>query len=64
VSNLRPCEGRFWGQFVLFLIDVEPQSGDSQPQLGVLLITDEKIVDTIHVQILGYLQVFHLSLIS
>jgi len=26
--------------------------------------TDEKIVDTIHVQILGYLQVFHLSLIS
>lgn len=49
---------------VLFVIDVKAQCVHSQPQLGAFLVLDVEVVDPIHLQILGYLQVLHHGVFS
>lgn len=44
---------------VLFVVDVETQGVHPQPQLGSFLVLDAEVVDPVHLQILGYLQVLH-----
>lgn len=48
---------------VVLLVNVESQSVHSQPQLGSLLVLDVKVVDSIHLQVLGDLQVLHYSVL-
>lgn len=53
-----------WSQWlfkspVLFLIDVQSQSVDSQVQVCALLVLDLKVVDAIHFQVLSNLQVLN-----
>lgn len=40
---------------VFFIVDVEAESVHSQPQLRAFLVLDVKVVDPVHLQILGYL---------
>lgn len=49
---------------VFFIINVEAEGVHSQPQLRAFLVLDVKVVDPIHLQILGYLQVLHHSILS
>lgn len=49
---------RGFGSLVLLLVDVDTQSVDPQPQVCALLVLDVKVIDAIHLQVLGDLQVF------
>lgn len=49
---------------VFFIINVEAEGIHSQPQLRAFLVLDVKVVDPIHLQILGYLQVLHHGILS
>lgn len=49
---------------VFFIINVEAEGVHSQPQLRAFLVLDVKVVDPIHLQILGYLQVLHHGILS
>lgn len=44
---------------VVVLINVEAEGVHPQPQLGALLVLDLKVVDPIHLQVLGNFQIFH-----
>lgn len=44
---------------VILLVDVEPQSVDSQPQVCALLVLDFKVVDAVHLQVLRDLQILN-----
>ena len=57
VSDLTPGEANLGGKLVFFLIDIEPKSIHSQPQLRPLLVLDGEVVDSVHLQILCYLQI-------
>lgn len=48
---------------VFFLINIKSQSIDSQKQICAALVLDLKVVDTIHLQILGDLQILHHGII-
>lgn len=49
---------------VFFIVNVEAKSVHSQPQLRAFLVLDVKVVDPVHLQILGYLQVLHHGVLS
>lgn len=49
----------FFDSLVLPLVDVQSLTVDSQPQLRALLVPDFKVVEAIHVQVLGDLQVLN-----
>lgn len=44
---------------VLLLINVESQGVHSQPQICSFLVLDVKVVNSVHLQVLGDLQVLH-----
>lgn len=48
---------------VVLLVDVQPQSVDSQPQVCGLLVLDLEVVDAVHFQILSNLQVLEHGLL-
>lgn len=49
----------FFDSLVLLLVDVQSLTVDSQPQLRALLVPDFKVVEAVHVQVLGDLQVLN-----
>lgn len=49
---------------IILLVDVESQGVHSQPQLSSFLILDVEIVDPVHLQILGNLQILHHGFLS
>lgn len=53
--------GDYFNSLVIFLINVKAKGVDSKPKVCSFLIFDLKIVDPIHFQILGYLQVLQHS---
>ena len=59
VSDLRPRETNLGSQPVVLLIDVEPKSVDAKPELGSFLVLDLEVVDAIHLEVLGDLEVLH-----
>lgn len=49
---------------VFLLVDIEAQSVHPQPQLGSFFVLDAEIVDPVHLQILGDLQILHHGIFS
>ena len=49
---------------VFMLIDVEAESVHAQPQLGALLVFDLKVVDAVHLQVLGDFKILHHRVLS
>ena len=64
ISNLRPGETNFWGQFVVLFVDVQAEGVHSQPEVRALLVLDVKVVNSVHFKILGDLQVLHHGVFS
>lgn len=49
---------------VLVFVNVEAKGIHSQPQLCALLVFDLKVVDSIHLQVLGDFKIFHHRVLS
>ena len=63
VPDLRPWEHDLRCKFVVSFVDVEPQVCDAQPEVALLLVEDLEVVDAVHVEVLGNLQVLDLRLV-
>ena len=63
VPDLRPWEHNLRCKFVVSFVDVEPQVCDAQPEVALLLVEDLEVVDAVHVEVLGNLQVLDLRLV-
>ena len=40
-------------------VDVEAEGVDSEPELGAFLVFDLKVIDTVHLEVLGDLEILH-----
>lgn len=49
---------------VFVFIDVEAEGIDAEPQLCALLVFDLKVVDAVHLQVLGDFEIFHHGVLS
>lgn len=49
---------------VFVLVNVEAKGIYAQPQLGALLVFDLKVVDSVHLQVLGDFKIFHHRVLS
>ena len=57
VSDLTPRKPNLGCELVVLLVDIQPESIYSQPKLCSLLVLDGEVVDTVHLQVLRYLEV-------
>ena len=65
VADLAPREPDLGSELVQVpLVDVEPQGVHTQPQVRALLVLDAEVVDAVHFQVLGDLQVLQHSVLS
>ncbi|CAG9135505.1 unnamed protein product, partial [Plutella xylostella] len=49
---------------IILLIDIQPQRVNPQPQLRVLLVADLEVVDSVHLEVLSYLEVLHHGILA
>ncbi len=64
VSDLGPGEHDLGLELVVALVDGQSLVGHAQPEVALLLVEDLEVVDAVHVQVLGDLEVLHLGLVS
>ena len=59
ISDFGPGEPDLGGEAVVLLVDVEAERVHAEPQLGALLVLDVEVVNAVHLEVLGDLEILH-----
>lgn len=64
VANLAPGKANLGRELVVLLVNVKAEGVHTEPQFSALLVLNLKVVDAVHLQVLGDLEVLHHGLLS
>ena len=64
ISDFGPGEPDLGREAVVLLVDVEAERVHAEPQLGALLVLDVEVVNAVHLEVLGDLEILHHSVLT